>query len=116
VGAELGDPAVLDHGDTIGVMGGEEPVGDRDDRTPLQHRCQRALQMPGSAGVDQRGRLVQHQGVRVSEDEPGQGDLLGLRCGQGAAPGADLGIQTFRERRDPFAGIHRRQGVEHLRV
>ena len=79
---ELGDPAVLDDRDPVGVVGGVQPVRDRDDRPALQHGGQRALEVPGRPRVDQRGRLVEHQRVRVGDDQPGQRELLGLGRGQ----------------------------------
>ena len=69
VGAELGEPAVLDDRDAVGVVGGVQAVRDRDDRPALEHRGQRALQVAGGARVEQRGRLVEDQRVRVGEDQ-----------------------------------------------
>jgi hypothetical protein len=43
----LRDSTVLDHGDPVGVVCGEEPVRDRDDRTALQHRGERAIAARG---------------------------------------------------------------------
>src|SRR5829696_577479 len=47
VGAELGDAAVLDHRDPVGVVGGVEAVGDRDHGPAGQDRRQGTLQVAG---------------------------------------------------------------------
>ena len=83
VAAELDDAPVDDHGDAVGVVGGVEPVGDRDDGAALEQVVHRALERAGGARVDQRRGLVEHQRVRVGDDQPGQRDLLGLRRGEG---------------------------------
>ena len=75
---ELRDDAVLDHRHPVGVVGGEEPVRDRDHGATLEDHGQRPLEVPGRARVDEGGRLVEHQGVRVGEHQPGQRHLLGL--------------------------------------
>ena len=43
---------------------------------PVEQRVHRALEVTGGARVDERGRLVEDDRVRVGEDESGQGDLL----------------------------------------
>ena len=108
VGAELGDPAVLDHRDPVGVMRGVEAVGDGDHGAAVQDRRQRALQVAGGARVEQRGRLVQDQGVGVGQDQAGQGDLLGLGRATGCGrrprrpcPGRRAGPRPSRGRRPP---------------
>src|SRR3954452_16766481 len=54
VGAELHDPSVDDHRDSGRVVGGVQPVGDRDDRTALEKGVHRPLEGAGGALVDQR--------------------------------------------------------------
>ncbi len=86
VRAELGDHPVLHHGHPVGVVRGEEPVRDRDHGATVEDGGQRALEVPGGARVDQRGRLVEDQRVRVGEHEAGERDLLGLGGGQARPP------------------------------
>ena len=64
---------------------------------PVQHRGQRALQMPGGPRVDQRGRLVEHQRVRVGEHQPGQRQLLRLRRRERWLARAELGLEPGRQ-------------------
>ena len=70
---------VLDDGDPVGVVRGVQPVRDGDHGAAVEHRGERALEVAGGARVDQRGRLVEHQRVRVGEHQPGQRELLRLR-------------------------------------
>ena len=79
MGPELADDAVLDDRDPVGVVRRVQPVRDRDHRAPVEHRRERALEVAGGARVEQRGRLVEHERVRVGQDEPGERELLGLR-------------------------------------
>src|SRR5215217_5663560 len=111
VGAELGDAAVLDHRHPVGVGGGLEAVGDGDHGPAGQDRRQGPLQVAGRPGVEQRGRLVQDQGVGVGQDETGQGDLLGLGGRQGVPAGPDDRVQPPGQGLDPVEGVDRRQGV-----
>ena len=69
-------------------------MGDRHHGAAAQHGRQGPLQVPGGARVEERGRLVEYQRVRVGEDEPGEGHLLDLRGRQAVAAGADPGVQV----------------------
>ena len=89
--AQLSDPAVDHDRDPVGIMCSVQPVRDRDDSTILEQRSHRALQMPCGTRVDQRRRLVQHQGVRVGNHQPGKRDLLRLRRCQLLMPGTQHG-------------------------
>ena len=100
-------PAVLDDRDPVGVVRREQPVRDRDHGAPVQHRRQRALEVPGGARVDQRGRLVEHQRVRVGQHQPGQRDLLGLGVGERAAAGPDDRVEPVGQRVHPLEGVDR---------
>ena len=64
VAAGLGDLAVLDDDHALGVVRGHQPVGDRDHRAALEHRCQRLLEVTCGAGVEQGRGLVEHERVR----------------------------------------------------
>ena len=79
VRAELVQQAVLDDGDPVGVVGGVQAVRDRDDRPAVEHRGERALEVARRARVEERGRLVEHERVRVGEHEPRERELLRLR-------------------------------------
>src|SRR5665648_701076 len=108
------DPRAARH--PVGVVRGLQPVRDGDHRAPGQDHGQRALQVPGGPRVQQRGGLVEHQGVRVEQHQPGQRDLLGLCGAQGHPTGADTGRQPVRQCPDPLPGVHRLQGAAQLGV
>ncbi len=52
-------------GDAVGVVGGVQAVRDGDDRPPVEDGGERAFEPARGARVEERGRLVQDQGVRV---------------------------------------------------
>ena len=71
VGAQLGDPAVLDHGDAVGVVRGEQAVRDRDHGAPahqprecLADRFLRFTVERGGGFVEQEDRRVFQEGAR----------------------------------------------------
>ena len=97
--------AVLDHGDAVGVVRGVEAVRDRDDRSPLEHEAERALEVPGRARVEERRRLVEDERVRVGEHEPGQRELLRLRGRERVAAGADRRLEPVRKRLGPVERV-----------
>ena len=107
VGSQLGQPAVLDDGDAVGVVRGLEPVCDRDDGPPLEHGRERLLEVARRARVEQRGRLVEDERVRVGEHEPRERDLLLLRRRQRVAAGADDGLEPERQRFEPGPRVDR---------
>ena len=98
---QLGQPAVLDHGDAVGVVRRLEPVRDRDDGAALEDGGQRLLQVTGRARIEQRGRLVEHERVRVGEHEPCERDLLLLRRRQWVTARADDGLEPERQHLEP---------------
>ena len=114
--AELADDAVLDDRDPVGVVGGVQPVGDGDHRATVDDRRERPLEVAGRARVEQRRRLVEHEGVRVGQHEPRQRELLPLGLGERVPTGADDGVQTVGEGGGPPRGIHRGQRLVKLVV
>jgi len=55
-----------------------EAVGDGDDGAVLQDGGEGAFGVAGGGGVEEGGRLVEDEGVGVGEDDPREGELLGL--------------------------------------
>ena len=92
VRAEFGDHAVDDHAYAVGVVGGVETVRDGDHGATREDGAQGALEVARGARIEQRGRLVKHEGVRVAQDQAGEGQLLGLGGGDGIAGRAELGL------------------------
>ena len=50
---------------------------DGDDRSALEQRGDRALKVTRSARVQEGGGFVEHQRVRIGEQQAGDRDLLG---------------------------------------
>jgi hypothetical protein len=107
VTAALGDAPVLEDEDGVGVLHRREPLGDGDRRAVGRERFERALDQILRLGVDRGGRPVEHQDVRVLEDDAGDGDALALAARQLHAPLADLGVVAVREVRDELVGLRR---------
>ena len=109
MGAHLAQQSVLDDGDAVGVVRRVEPVCNRDHRAPVEHRGERPLQVPRRAGVEQRGRLVEDERVRVGEYEASKSKLLGLRRRQRHAAGTNRRLEPAGEgmRRDWPATMRR---------
>ena len=114
MGPDLADDAVLDDGDPVGVVGGVQPVGDRDDRAALDDGGERPLEVTRGPRVEQRGRLVEHEGVRVGQHEPGEGQLLGLGLGEPVTAGADGRVEAVRQRQRPLPGVDRGERAAQL--
>ena len=72
--------------------------------------------MPRRARVEERGRLVQHERVRVGEHKPRQRDLLRLRRSERVAARADYGLHPCGERLRPLQGVDRDQCLFQLLV
>ena len=106
---ELGDLAVDDDADPVGVVGRVQTVRDRHDRSSTQNRDEGPLEVTGRTRVQHRGRLVEHEGVRVAQDESREGDLLGLRGGDLVAGRAEFGEHPVGQGPHPFEGV---DGVE----
>ena len=83
VRADLGDDAVDDDAHAVGVVGGVEAVGDGDHGATREDGAKGALEVARRARIEQRGRLVEHERVRVAQDQASEGQLLGLGGGDG---------------------------------
>ena len=81
---------------------------------PSTTAAERPLEVSGSARVEQRGRLVEDQRVRVGEDEPRQGELLRLRLGEPVAAGPDEGVEPLGQLQRPAPRVDGGQRVEQL--
>ena len=83
---------------------------------PRRHLAQRDVDRGLQARVDRRGRIVEHEQLRVGDQCPGQGDPLPLPAGQRQALLADHGVIAFRQPPDELVGLRRRGGGEYLLV
>ena len=73
VRAALGDLAVLEHDDLIGVLNGGEPMRDHEHGADGADLFERLLNQNLGFGVDIGGRLVENQNLRVVEHRPREG-------------------------------------------
>src|SRR5690606_11085108 len=78
VGADVGEPAVLQDGDAVGEVEGGAAVGDEQGGAALHDAAQRLVDLVLDAGVHGGGRVVLDQQARVGEDRAVQGDALAL--------------------------------------
>ena len=74
--AVLGDLAVFNHENLIGLLDGRQPVGNRDDRLAARELGDGLLDEVLVFGVDARGRLIEDDNGRVLEDGPRDGRTL----------------------------------------
>ena len=68
------------------------------------------------ARVEQRGRLVEDERVRVREDEPGERELLRLRRRERPSAGSDHRLEPVRQRLRPPERIDRAERLAQLLV
>ncbi len=104
--AQLGNPSIFDHRDPVGVMGGMQPVGNRDHRAACEYGGKRTLQVARGARVEQRRRFVEDEHPRIDEQQPGEGQLLGLGRGKAHTARADPRVESVGKRGRPSVGVH----------
>ena len=93
--AQLGDPAVVDHGHPVGVVRREEPVRDRHGRTTARELVESRLHGALGLAVKRAGRLIEKQDRSVSQDGACDRDPLPLSPRQHHAAFTDLGVITL---------------------
>ena len=96
VGADLDDPAVVDHHDAVGPHGRRQPVGDEHGRAVLEQDVEGGLDLRLRLEVEVGGGLVEHQHPGMGQEGPGQGDELALPGRQRLAPFVDDGVEAVR--------------------
>jgi hypothetical protein len=69
VRTEFRNLSIYNHCHAVGVVGGVEPVGNCNYRSTLQDGRETSFEMAGCAGIQHGGRFVEHQRVRVGQDE-----------------------------------------------
>src|SRR5688500_12767076 len=88
--AALGDPALIEDDDLVGVDHGRQAVGDDDAGAARRDVVQRLLDRRLGAAVEGAGRLVEDQDRRGLEQGAGDGDALLLAARQLETALADL--------------------------
>ena len=116
VRSELDQLAAVDHADEVGPLGGRQPVGDHDHGPALEQPVDRRLDQRLGAGVEARGRLVEHEHRRIGERGPGQRHELLLAGRQPAAPLAHLGVEAVGQHGEAVVGADGTQRVVDLGV
>ena len=96
--ALLGDPAVLDHEDRVGLADRREPVGDHERGAALERGRERLLHGGLGLAVEVRGGLVEHDDVGRLEQQPRDGHALLLAAGEAVAAVADDRVETVGQR------------------
>ena len=104
--AALDDPAGVEHQHLVGRLGGRQPVRDGQRRPAAGQALERARQPHLGGRVDGRGRLVEHEQVRVGQVGPGQRHQLPLAGRQLLAALPDVGDQAVRQAGQP---VHQAQ-------
>ena len=97
----LDEPAGVEHEHAIGVLGGRQPVRDRDHGPPGGQPPQRLGGAPLGRRIDRARRLVQDQQARVGDLRARERDELALADGEGLAPLADRRVEPVGQRVDP---------------
>src|SRR5687768_6901960 len=82
VGAALGDPALVEDDDLVGIDHGRQTVGDDDGGAARGDAAQGLLDRRLGSAVERAGGLVEDQDRRVLEEGTGDGDALLLAAGQ----------------------------------
>lgn len=108
--AEFHHPPLLHDGNPIRITSRLQAMRDGDHRPPLQNGGHRPLRVPRRPRVQQRRRLVQHQGVRIGQHHPSQGKLLSLRPVHPVSHGPHLRVESVRQLVDPLQGPHGGEG------
>ncbi len=105
VRALLDQPPLVQHEHVVGALGGGQVVRDDQGRAALHQPVQRPQHPVRRAGVEGRGRLVEHQHRGVAEQSPRDGDPLGLAAGEPPAALADAGVVPVRQQGDEPVGV-----------
>ncbi|BCN67350.1 hypothetical protein RE943_08230 [Prescottella equi] len=107
MGAALGDPAMIQHRDLVGIADRREPVRDRDRRPATTDDVERGLH--GSLGlvVECAGGLVEHQDPRVPQQGSCDRDALLLATGEPVTARADHGVVPVGKRHDQLVHLCR---------
>ncbi len=100
VGAELGDAAVDEDGDAVGVAGGGDAVGDEDGGAALHGLAEAGEDLLFGVGVYAGEGIVEDEDGGIAQDGAGDGGALLLAAGEGDAALADDGAEAAGELED----------------
>ena len=106
--------ALLDHGNTIGLLHRRQAVGDHQRRAAGHQPRQSLLDQVLALGVQRAGGLVQQQDRRIGEQGAGDGQALALTAGQAEAGVAQMGLLALRQALDELVGMRRARRRFHV--
>ena len=98
--AALGDDALVEHQDLVGVDHGRKTVRDHDRRASARDALQRRLNLPFGETVERRRRFVEDQNRRRLQHRARDGDPLLLAARKLEAPLSDRRLIAKRQRAD----------------
>ena len=98
--AALGDDALVEHQDLVGVDHGREAVRDHDRRASARDALQGRLNLAFGKTVERRRRFVEDQNRRRLQHRARDGDPLLLAARKLEAPLADRRLIAKRQRAD----------------
>ena len=105
VGADVGDPAAVQHRDPVGQRQGGPAVRDQDGGTAADQLPQGAQDLGLDPRVDRAGGIVEQHDPRIGEQCPGERDPLALAAGQGQAALAHQGVVAVGQFPDELVGL-----------
>ena len=100
MGAQFHDAACGEDGDSVGIAGGGDAVGDEDGGASLHHGAQARENGLFGVGVYAGEGVVQDEDAGVAQDGPGDGGALFLTAGEGYASLAHKGVEAAGELQD----------------
>ena len=95
--AALGDDALVEHQNLVGVDHGRQAMGDHDRRASAGDALQRRLDVALGETVERRRRFVEHQNRRRLEHRARDGDPLLLAARELESPLADRRVIALRQ-------------------
>ena len=102
--------AVVDHHDPIGERERGSAVCDEQCGAAGEQPAQRVVDVLLDRGVDRRGRVVEHEHLRIADERPCERNALALAARQGEAVLADDGAVTLGQVFDELVRLGRASG------
>ncbi len=111
VGADLGDPALVEDEDAVGLAQGGQTVSDQDDGAVGAGGVDGILHPSLTLVIQRGGPLVEDQDRRVLEEDPGQGNPLSLASGEVLAPLGHRSLVSARHLHDLLMDARQLRGM-----
>ena len=103
MGAGLGDPALVQHNDEVGVAHRRQAMRDHDGGAVGLQQVEGAANGLLVDRVEMRGRLVEDQDRRILEEGARDRDALALAAAEAGAALADRRVEAIRQGGDELA-------------